>query len=168
MSVFGIRWLKNTPISETVGNGLCAVPGTFRVELRQNQQVPVRHCTKASLGGSWLALWARLMRAAGRREMLQKQWAQRYSARRGRLLAARHVSNITCVVECYCPIYGTPNVAAMIHRQATWQLQPVRMNGTTPRHVIPRERKRVEESSQVADFTLRRLFLQLEWIPPLR
>ena len=26
MSVFGIRWLKDTPTSETVGNGLCAVP----------------------------------------------------------------------------------------------------------------------------------------------
>ena len=27
-NVFGLRWLKNTPTSETVGNGLCAVPGT--------------------------------------------------------------------------------------------------------------------------------------------
>ena len=62
MFVFEIRWLKNTPISETVGNGLSAVPETFRIELRQNKQVPVRHGTKASLGGSWLALWARLMR----------------------------------------------------------------------------------------------------------
>ena len=32
------------------------------------------------------------------------------------------------------------NVAAMIHRQATFRLEPVRMNGTTHRHVIPRER----------------------------
>ena len=24
---FEIRWFKNPPISETVGNGLCAVPG---------------------------------------------------------------------------------------------------------------------------------------------
>ena len=68
--------------------------------------------------------------------------------------AARHVPNKTCAVEWYCPIYGTPNVAAMIHRHATWQLQPVRMNDTPPRHVIPRERKRVEESSRVADFIL--------------
>ena len=58
--VFGLRWLKNTPTSETVGNGLCAVPGT-------------------SL-------------------------------------------DITLADEWYCPIHGTPNVAAMIHRQATWQL----------------------------------------------
>ena len=72
------------------------------------------------------------------------------------------------------------NVAAMIHRHATFRIQPVRLNGitrqrtrrggnlppatfrmqpvrlngTTLRHVIPRERKRVEESSQVADFIL--------------
>ena len=63
---------------------------------------------------------------------------------------------------------GTPYVAAMIHRQATFRIQPVWLNGTTPRHVIPRERKRVEESSQVASFTLRRLLLLLGKIPPLR
>ena len=33
MSGFEISWFKNTPTSETVGNGLCAVPGTLRVEL---------------------------------------------------------------------------------------------------------------------------------------
>ena len=43
---------------------------------------------------------------------------------------------------------------------ATFRIQPVRMNGTTYRHVIPSERKRVEESSQVASFTLRWSFLQ--------
>ena len=32
MSVFEIRWFENIPISETVGNGLCAVPGTPRIE----------------------------------------------------------------------------------------------------------------------------------------
>ena len=78
------------------------------------------------------------------------------------------------------------NVAAMIHRHATFRIQPVRLNGitrqrnrrggnlppatfriqpvrmneTTYRHVIPRERKRVEESSQVADFILCRSFPQ--------
>ena len=69
------------------------------------------------------------------------------------------------------------NVAAMIHRHgnvpnttravewyhacrggnlppATFRIQPVWLNGTIPRHVIPRERKRVEESSQAASFTL--------------
>ena len=51
----------------------------------------------------------------------------------------------------------------MIHRHsspgeglAPWQIQPVWLNGTTPRHVIP---SAVEESSQVADFTLRWYFL---------
>ena len=34
------------------------------------------------------------------------------------------------------------------------------MNGTTPRHVIPRERKRVEGSSQVAGFILWWFFIQ--------
>ena len=52
------------------------------------------------------------------------------------------------------------NVAAMIHRQATSRIQPVWLNGTTYRHVIPRERMRVEESSQVASFILRWFFLQ--------
>ena len=39
---------------------------------------------------------------------------------------------------------------------APWQIQPVWLNGTTPRHVIPIG---VEESTQVADFTLRWYFL---------
>ena len=78
------------------------------------------------------------------------------------------------------------NVAAMIHRHATFRIQPVRLNGitrqrnrrggnlppatfrippvwlneTTYRHVIPRERKRVEESSQAASFILCWFFLQ--------
>ena len=52
------------------------------------------------------------------------------------------------------------NVAAMIHRQATFRIQPVWLNGTTYRHVIPSERMRVEESSQVASFILRWFFLQ--------
>ena len=30
MPGFEIRWFKNTPTSETVGNGLCAVPGTLQ------------------------------------------------------------------------------------------------------------------------------------------
>ena len=34
------------------------------------------------------------------------------------------------------------------------EYNPCGQNGTTPRYVIPRERKRVEESSQVADFIL--------------
>ena len=34
VSVFGLRRLKNIPPSETVGNGLCAVPGAFRIEQR--------------------------------------------------------------------------------------------------------------------------------------
>ena len=37
---------------------------------------------------------------------------------------------------------------------ATLRIQPVRLNGTTYRHAIPRERKRVEESSRVACFIL--------------
>ena len=52
------------------------------------------------------------------------------------------------------------NVAAMIHRHATWQIEPVRTTGTTYRHVIPRERKQVEESSRVAGFILCWFFLQ--------
>ena len=32
------------------------------------------------------------------------------------------------------------NVAAMIHRHATFRIQPVWLNRTTPRHVIPSER----------------------------
>ena len=36
---------------------------------------------------------------------------------------------------------GKPNVAAMIHRQASFRIQPVWVNGTTPRHVIPTEMK---------------------------
>ena len=43
---------------------------------------------------------------------------------------------------------------AWFHLTATFRIQPVGLNGTTPRHVIPRERMRVEESSQVADFIL--------------
>ena len=35
---------------------------------------------------------------------------------RGGYYVARHVANITCVVEWYRAIHGTPNVAAMIHR----------------------------------------------------
>ena len=27
-----IRWIKNAPTSETVGNGLCAVPGTWQIQ----------------------------------------------------------------------------------------------------------------------------------------
>ena len=53
--------------------------------------------------------------------------------RRGGYYVARHVVHTTCFGE--------------------WN---------HPRHVIPRERKRVEGSSQVARFTLRRLLLQLE------
>ena len=34
------------------------------------------------------------------------------------------------------------------------EYNPCRQNGTTPRHVIPRERKQVEESSQAASFAL--------------
>ena len=43
---------------------------------------------------------------------------------------------------------------AWFHLTATFRIQPVGLNGTTPRYVIPRERMRVEESSQVADFIL--------------
>ena len=42
--VFGIRWLKNIPISETVGNGLCAVPETPRIQpvrIKQNHPRPL-------------------------------------------------------------------------------------------------------------------------------
>ena len=39
--------------------------------------------------------------------------------------------------------------------------------GITYRHVIQALVKRAEGSTQVASFTLRRLLLQLEWIPPL-
>ena len=59
-------------------------------------------------------------------------------------------------------VQRSPNVAAMIHRQATWKIRPVQMNGTTYRHVIPRERMRVEESTQAASFNLCWLSLQLE------
>ena len=31
VTAFEIRWFKNPPTSETVGNGLCAVPGTWRI-----------------------------------------------------------------------------------------------------------------------------------------
>ena len=51
---------------------------------------------------------------------------------------------------------------------ATFRIQPVRLNGTTHRHVIPRERMRVEGSSQVASFPIRRILLLLGKIPPLR
>ena len=32
VSGFEMCWLKKTPTSETVGNGLCAVPGASRIE----------------------------------------------------------------------------------------------------------------------------------------
>ena len=42
MPAFKIRWFKNEPISETVGNGLCAVPETSRIEpVRLNGFTPV-------------------------------------------------------------------------------------------------------------------------------
>ena len=34
---FEMRWLKNTPTSETVGNGLCAVPGNVTNTPRVNE-----------------------------------------------------------------------------------------------------------------------------------
>ena len=43
---------------------------------------------------------------------------------------------------------------------STLQIQPVWLNGSTYRHVIPSERKRVEESSQAASFTLCWFFVQ--------
>ena len=52
-----------------------------------------------------------------------------------------NVTNITRAVEWYHPIYGTPNVAAMIHRHMQRnEYNPCRQNGTTLRYVIPRER----------------------------
>ena len=41
---------------------------------RTGKPEPQKDGTRASLGGSWLA-WASLMRAAGQRETLRKQWA---------------------------------------------------------------------------------------------
>ena len=74
VSVFRICWLKNAPTSVTVGNGLCAVPGAFRIQPVRLNDTSQKHGTRASLGGSWLA-WASLMRAAGQRETMYKQWA---------------------------------------------------------------------------------------------
>ena len=51
------------------------------------------------------------------------------------------VAKTTRAVEWYHPICGIPNVAAMIHRHATFRIQLVRLNGTTPRPVIPTEMK---------------------------
>ena len=60
------------------------------------------------------------------------------------------------------------NVAAMIHRHATSRIEPVRLNGTTYRHVIPTVMK---WSGGI--FPSSRLYLVLVhfptwWIPPLR
>ena len=59
-----------------------------------------------------------------------------------------NVPNTTCAVEWYYARSGG-NLPP-----STLQIQPVWLNGTPSRHVIPRERMRVEESSQVADFIL--------------
>ena len=48
-----------------VGKGLCAVPETFPIYLRQIQTKPSRYGTKASLGGSWLGHGPSLMRGRG-------------------------------------------------------------------------------------------------------
>ena len=37
VSVFGMRWFKNTPISEIVGNGLRAVPGDVMYTTRVDE-----------------------------------------------------------------------------------------------------------------------------------
>ena len=78
------------------------------------------------------------------------------------------VANITYAVEWYHPIYGTPNVAAMIHRHKTLQIQPVQTKRNHPPICHSEGAQRVEESSRVADFILWWLLLQLGWIPPLR
>ena len=52
---------------------------------------------------------------------------------------ARHVAGITCVDEWYHPIYGTPNVAAMIHRHDNVSNRTRADKTEPPRHVIPTE-----------------------------
>ena len=65
-----------------------------------------------------------------------------------------NVPNTTCVVEWYYARSGG-NLPP-----STLQIQPVWLNGTPSRHVIPRERMRVEESSQAASFILCWFFIQ--------
>ena len=65
-----------------------------------------------------------------------------------------NVPNITRVVEWYYASRGG-NLPP-----ATFRLQPVWLNGITHRHVIPRERMRVEGSSRVAGFILWWFFYQ--------
>ena len=48
---------------------------------------------------------------------------------------------ITCAVEWCCPIYGTPNVAAMIHRHDTVTNVTRVDEWNHFRHVIPTEMK---------------------------
>ena len=65
---------------------------------------------------------------------------------------------IPYIERIQCRFYVLKNMENDVHYRrggnlppATWQLQPVWLNGTTPRHVIP---SAVEESSHVAIFIL--------------
>ena len=70
-----------------------------------------------------------------------------------------HIPNTTRAIEWYSPTSET--VGAAILPPATLQIQPVRTKRNhLPRHVIPSERMRVEESSQVAGFILCWFFVQ--------
>ena len=61
MPAFKIRWFKNEPISETVGNGLCAVPGAWQIEPMQLNGITHRRaCRGGNLPPGTLQLLSRI------------------------------------------------------------------------------------------------------------
>ena len=126
MSAFETRWFKNTPISETVGNGLCAVPEALRIQ-------PVR------MNG----ITRRRVRRGGNLPpatfQIQPVWLNGTTPCSGDDSSPCHVPNITCADEWNHPptchsertnvsrgIFPSCRFYLVSVLSATWWIPPLR------------------------------------------